>query len=108
MPVDQEEIARTLSLSRSTVSRSLSGHPSIHPETRARVLAAANDLGYRMREHNRGRRATPQKVATVGVLIATHSFEHSPHPEAGQEMLAGLSDAAAARDAVLDTHLIHP
>ena len=26
------------------------------------------------------------------MLIATPSFEHSPHPEAGQEMLAGLSD----------------
>ncbi len=108
MAVDQEEIARALSLSRSTVSRSLSGHPAIHPETRARVLAVANDLGYRMREHNRGRRAAPQRVATIGVLIATQSFAHSPHPEAGQEMLAGLSDAASARDTVLDTHFIHP
>lgn len=108
MPIDQEEIARVLSLSRSTVSRSLSGHPAIHPETRARVLAAANDLGYRMREHNRGRRALAQKVTTVGVLIATESFEHSPHPEAGQEMLAGLSDAAAARDTMLDIHFVNP
>jgi LacI family transcriptional regulator len=108
MPIDQEEIARVLSLSRSTVSRSLSGHPAIHPDTRARVLAAANDLGYRMREHNRGRRAASQKVATIGVLIATSSFEHSPHPEAGQEMLAGLGDAAAARDTILDTHFVNP
>ncbi|MCU0792138.1 MAG: LacI family transcriptional regulator [Opitutaceae bacterium] len=108
MSIDQEEIARTLSVSRSTVSRSLSGHPSIHPETRARVLAAAADLGYRMREHNRGRRAAPQRVSTIGVLIATPSFENSPHPEAGQEMLAGLSDAAAARDAMLDTHFVDP
>lgn len=108
MAIDQEEIARVLSLSRSTVSRSLSGHPAIHPETRARVLAAANDLGYRMREHNRGRRASPKKIGTIGVLIATHSFEHSPHPEAGQEMLAGLSDAAAARDTMLDTHFVSP
>lgn len=108
MAIDQEEIARVLSLSRSTVSRSLSGHPSIHPETRARVIATANDLGYRMREHNRGRRAAPQRVTTIGVLIATVSFEHSPHPEAGQEMLAGLSDAAAARDTMLDTHFVNP
>lgn len=106
MAIDQEEIARALSISRSTVSRSLSGHPAIHPDTRARVLAAANDLGYRMREHNRGRRAAPKKIGTIGVLIATQSFEHSPHPEAGQEMLAGLSDAAAARDTMLDTHFI--
>ncbi len=108
MPVDQDEIARRLSLSRSTVSRSLSGHPAIHPDTRARVLALANELGYRMREHNRGRRAAAPKVATVGVLIGTESFQHSPHPEAGQEMLAGISDAAAARDAMLDTHFINP
>lgn len=108
MAVDQEEIARALSLSRSTVSRSLSGHPAIHPDTRARVLATAHDLGYRVREHNRGRRATPNKIATFGVLIATGSFEHSPHPEAGQEMLSGLSDAASSRDIMLDTHFFNP
>lgn len=108
MSIDQEGIAKILSISRSTVSRSLSGHPSINPETRARVLAAASEHGYRMREHGRGRPSGQQKVATIGVLIGTESFEHSPHPEAGQEMLAGLSDAASSRDTMLDTHFLSP
>lgn len=106
MFVAQETIAGELALSRSTVSRSLSGHASIHPTTRARVLMKAEELGYLGREHKRGRKASETKLAHVGVLIATGSFAHSPHPEAGQTMLAGLSDAAAARDMILDTHFV--
>ncbi len=68
----------------------------------------ADELGYRMREHGRGRRPSVQKVVTIGVLVGTASFQHSPHPEAGQEMLSGISDAAAARDTMLDTHFIRP
>jgi LacI family transcriptional regulator len=108
MIVAQDEIARRLELSNSTVSRSLSGHPGIHPETRARVLAMAGELGYRVREGGRGRRARPRSLATIGVLVGTGSFAHSPHPEAGQEMLSGMSDAATARDAMLDTHFVDP
>jgi LacI family transcriptional regulator len=106
MTPSQDQIADRLNLSRSTVSRSLAGHPAIHPQTRARVLAMADDLGYQMREHNRGRQAKLKSVSTVGVLVGGGSFQHSPHPEAGYGMLAGISDAASARDTILDTQFI--
>lgn len=35
------KLAEELSLSRSTVHRALSGHPSVHQETRQKVLNAA-------------------------------------------------------------------
>lgn len=40
------DIARELGISKSTVSRALAGHPNVHPETRARVLEAAQYHGY--------------------------------------------------------------
>ncbi len=41
------QIARRVGLSHTTVSLALRGHPRISPETRKRVQAAADDLGYR-------------------------------------------------------------
>ena len=40
---------------RTTVSRSFSNHPAINPETRARVLALAEELGYRYSVPRSGR-----------------------------------------------------
>lgn len=40
------EIAKRASVSLSTVSRALSGHPHVRPETRRRVLEAARELNY--------------------------------------------------------------
>jgi DNA-binding LacI/PurR family transcriptional regulator len=39
-------IAKTMQLSVATVSRALNNHPEIAPETRQRVLKAANQIGY--------------------------------------------------------------
>lgn len=66
----------------------------------------AQELGYLGREHKRGRKAGAQKLTHIGILIAIGSFARSPHPEAGQSMLTGLSDAAAAKDIILDTHFV--
>jgi DNA-binding LacI/PurR family transcriptional regulator len=45
-PVTIKHIARQLNVSVSTVSRALKDHPRIGPETKARVLALARELGY--------------------------------------------------------------
>lgn len=42
-----KDLARHLLLSTSTVSRALVNDPHIHPETKAKVLAAAGELGYK-------------------------------------------------------------
>jgi DNA-binding LacI/PurR family transcriptional regulator len=41
------DVARHAGVSHQTVSRVLNGHPNVSPETRASVLAAIRDLGYR-------------------------------------------------------------
>jgi DNA-binding LacI/PurR family transcriptional regulator len=41
------DVARLAVVSHQTVSRVLNGHPSVRPETRAKVLAAIDQLGYR-------------------------------------------------------------
>ncbi len=41
------DVARAASVSHQTVSRVLNGHPNVRPATRARVLAAIEELGYR-------------------------------------------------------------
>lgn len=40
------QIAKRVGVSVATVSRALNNHPEVNPETRARVLAAANHTGY--------------------------------------------------------------
>ena len=45
------KIAAELSLSRSTVHRALSGHPNVRPETRRKVLNAAQKNGYAFPGH---------------------------------------------------------
>lgn len=46
MGVNLREVAKRASVSLSTVSRALSGHPHVRPETRRRVLEAARELNY--------------------------------------------------------------
>ena len=67
--VNQQNLARQLKLSRTTVSRSLSNHPAISAETRERVLAAAAASGYRRAPTRSVRRPRAAKPLTVGVLI---------------------------------------
>ncbi|MDP1580597.1 MAG: LacI family DNA-binding transcriptional regulator [Candidatus Didemnitutus sp.] len=67
--VNQELIAQKLQISRTTVSRSLANHPAISAETRARVLAAAEELGYRMSPGRATRRSKSSRSFTIGVLV---------------------------------------
>ncbi|HYC71140.1 MAG TPA: LacI family DNA-binding transcriptional regulator [Opitutaceae bacterium] len=69
LSVNQDLIAKRLNISRTTVSRSLANHPAISAETRARVLAAAEELGYRQSPGRAARRGKNSRTFTVGVLI---------------------------------------
>jgi DNA-binding LacI/PurR family transcriptional regulator len=46
-PPAMTDVARAASVSHQTVSRVLNGHPNVRPATRARVVAAIEELGYR-------------------------------------------------------------
>lgn len=45
-PVTSRDVALSAGVAQSTVSRALNDHPSVRPDTRARVRAAAERLGY--------------------------------------------------------------
>jgi DNA-binding LacI/PurR family transcriptional regulator len=60
------DVARTLGLSHQTVSRVLNDHPSVRPDTRARVLKAIEELGYR--RNSAARALVTRRTQTVGVV----------------------------------------
>jgi DNA-binding LacI/PurR family transcriptional regulator len=66
--VGMREVAAQAGVSTQTVSRVLNDHPHIRPETRARVLAAADALGYRM--NNAARALGTASTRTIGVIAS--------------------------------------
>jgi LacI family transcriptional regulator len=89
----QKQLARLLDLSRTTVSRSLSNHPAIHPDTRAKVQALAAKLGYRNAPTRVVRRSKQSKPLSIGVLIGmpTVNLGMATFPA----VLQGIHDRAA-------------
>jgi LacI family transcriptional regulator len=61
------ELAESLGLSQTTVSRALNGYPEVREETRARVLAAANAANYA--PNSRARRLATGRAMTIGHVI---------------------------------------
>src|SRR5713226_9582284 len=74
MPTTLADIARALSVSKMTVSRAINNHPEIHPETRARILAAAHRMNYRPNQHARA--LTTNRSYLLGVVVPDlmHSY----------------------------------
>ena len=67
--LNQQLIADKLSISRTTVSRSLANHPAISAETREKVQKLAAEMGYRGVPGRAARRTRQSRPATIGVLI---------------------------------------
>lgn len=67
--MNQQKLAKLLNLSRTTVSRSLTNHPAIGVETRARVRALAAQMGYRGQATRVIRRSRQSRPLTIGVVI---------------------------------------
>lgn len=62
-----KELAQSLNLSQTTVSRALNGYPEVREETRARVLAAAKAANYA--PNSRARRLATGRAMTIGHVI---------------------------------------
>jgi DNA-binding LacI/PurR family transcriptional regulator len=77
MTVTLHELAKAAGVSVSTVSRALtnSGHP-VNEETRKRILALANDLGYRPNMMARGLKI--DRTYTVGIIVDNIVSPFSP------------------------------
>ncbi|MDP3626436.1 MAG: LacI family DNA-binding transcriptional regulator [Hydrogenophaga sp.] len=62
-----EDVAQRIGVSTSTVSRALSGNPSISSDTRDMVQTAASEMGYRLPTQGRKVRKSATKI--VGIVI---------------------------------------
>jgi DNA-binding LacI/PurR family transcriptional regulator len=65
-PATMADVAREVGLSHQTVSRVLNDHPLVRPDTRARVLKAIADLGYR--PNSAARTLVTRRSQTLGVI----------------------------------------
>jgi DNA-binding LacI/PurR family transcriptional regulator len=63
-----EDVANVAGVSHQTVSRVLNGFPKIRPATRARVLAAIEELGYR--RNTAARTLVTRRSGSIGVITA--------------------------------------
>ncbi len=100
------DVARLAGVSHQTVSRVLNGHPHVSAKTRADVLAAIRDLGYR--PNAAARTLATGRTNTFGVISVDNTL-YGP-----SSMLYGLEQAAPpdymvaiARLDTFDRHLLH-
>ena len=101
-PAKMQDIAEKLNLSVATVSRSLRRIPGINPQTRARVLQAASEFGYRLPQTYRSNGVKEEKLLHIGILLETTN-SNTPHP-----YLTGISDASMSLNASPAIHYVKP
>jgi DNA-binding LacI/PurR family transcriptional regulator len=103
--INQQAIAEKLNISRTTVSRCFSNHPAIHPDTRAKVLKLAMQMGYRYAppKTNPGRKKSQK---TIALLFASNNevFNH----KATDDLLKGVSEKAGISSYHLSIHFVDP
>ncbi|MFF5494143.1 LacI family DNA-binding transcriptional regulator [Streptomyces aquilus] len=87
-PPGMMDVAREAGVSHITVSRVINGHPSVRPETRTRVEAAIEKLGYR--RNSVARALKSRRSSTIGVVIVGSDLFELPR------ILLGVETAAKA------------
>ncbi len=101
------DVARTAGVSAQTVSRALRDAPNVSPDTRRRVLAAVERLGYRF--NSAARMLSSGRSHTIGlVLLQSGGYYSRSAVTAGVEAAAGRAGFAVsiASIAALDTGLM--
>ncbi len=91
MPVTIRDLARTLNLSITTVSRALDGYSDVSEKTRQRVILTAQQLGYS--PSSAARQLRRKRSDAIGYILPTSSPRFSDPFFA--TFLAGLCDEAA-------------
>jgi len=86
------ELAESLGLSQTTVSRALNGYPEVREETRARVLAAADAANYA--PNSRARRLATGRAMTIGHVVPLSGQEELVNPIFA-DFLAGAGEVYA-------------
>lgn len=85
-PPGMMDVAREAGVSHITVSRVINGHPSVRPETRTRVEAAIQKLGYR--RNSVARALKSRRSSTIGVVIVGSDLFELPRILLGVETAA--------------------
>ncbi|MFK4100340.1 LacI family DNA-binding transcriptional regulator [Streptomyces sp. NPDC019531] len=85
-PPGMMDVAREAGVSHITVSRVVNGHPSVRPETRTRVEAAIQKLGYR--RNSVARALKSRRSSTIGVVIVGSELFELPRILLGVETAA--------------------
>ncbi|MBY6200438.1 substrate-binding domain-containing protein [Maritalea mobilis] len=86
------QLADSLGLSMTTVSRALNGYPEVREETRARVLAAAKAANYT--PNARARRLATGRAMTIGHVVPLTGREETVNPIFA-DFLAGAGEIYA-------------
>lgn len=94
MPVSIRDVAKALNLSITTVSRALDGYDDVAAETRQRVIAAAQSMGYT--PNRAARQLRRQRTETIGYILSSEETGFSD--PFFTEFLAGLGDEAAVHN----------
>ncbi|GAB3801069.1 LacI family DNA-binding transcriptional regulator [Humibacter antri] len=90
------DVARLAGVSAQTVSRALSGHPNVRDHTKAKVLAAVEQLGYR--KNDAARVLSSGRSRTLGIVVLESMFYSRSAATVGVETAAhhsGYSVSAA-------------
>ncbi len=86
------KLAAYLGLSKGTVSRALNDYSEISENTKARVFAAAEKMGYRPLEHAQAIRTG--RIKSIGLILQTD--QHDGYGPFLRDFLAGISQEATA------------
>lgn len=91
-----EDVARTAGVSRSTVSRVVTGSPEVSPQARARVERAADELGYLPNATARALASRRDDAVALVVVAGEREFAEDPFYS---RVLSGVVGAAQQADA---------
>lgn len=94
-PPTMADVARRAGVSHQTVSRVLGDHPNVRDETRARVLHAIEDMGYR--RNSSARALATRRTLSLGV-VASNTTLYGP-----ASTLFALEQAARAQGYLVST-----
>lgn len=113
MPTTLADIARALGVSKMTVSRAINNHPEISPETRKRILDAAQRMNYRPNQFARA--LTTNRSYLLGVIVPDlmHSYfaeicrgvEAIAKPLGYQNLICSTDEDAANEEAEVEALL---
>lgn len=89
-----KQLSNLLGLSQTTISRALNGYPEVNAATRARILKAAEETGYR--PNRAARRLATGKAGSLGLVMPV--TPEQPVDAHFAEFQAGLADECLRHD----------